>query len=554
MLGNFFRMVKSIATGGRNLGMIMEDGKYALVLLKRKFIRYILTLLKGFSYYFFLASLAIVVVVLAVGVIFEIYSAFAYGNTEMMSDVNPDQMREWSLGLTDEEIEEFQNYGASIHPRKIYHYAEIEDQSYPKNIEILVPQYIKKWGDGGNSETTEFIVYSYNIGDTSYPYRQWWQSTATLDTISDSANREDDLEIIERAREELKPYFAWSDPQSESYQAGDKYDHTSQREEETIKTVTRKVVTRGDGETSTQIYNTETKTYKPLPFMEAATTMFADVGFEYEQIHESNTTTDTSTRTYQKKKKGHRTNEEGVVEEYDYEVTMTETTTVTTTVEVNSWDLVYESRDYVETYLGFLQNNKIDPKSDPYVILMMAEYLPQNYDFVNQFSEYLTNMEFKFGGMGGYGGVGGSYTGDFGEFPGGDFAFPVVGYQYITSAYGYRTHPTTGQRGTFHQGVDFRAPTGTELVSVVDGTVSFVGWRGNYGNLVIVNHGGGIETYYAHCSRMLVTPGQKVSKGELIALAGATGRTKGAHLHFEVRKNGSYTDPVAWLKGGNIGW
>lgn len=131
-------------------------------------------------------------------------------------------------------------------------------------------------------------------------------------------------------------------------------------------------------------------------------------------------------------------------------------------------------------------------------------------------------------------------------YTGGVFAWPSVS-SYITSPYGTRTHPVTGKVKT-HAGLDIGAAHGTNIFAAADGTVLVSGWNsGGYGNYVVIDHGGGITTLYAHCSSLLVSAGQKVSRGQVIAKVGSTGMSTGPHLHFEVLKNGAHTNPMAYL-------
>ena len=115
---------------------------------------------------------------------------------------------------------------------------------------------------------------------------------------------------------------------------------------------------------------------------------------------------------------------------------------------------------------------------------------------------------------------------------------------YVTSEYGYRTSPES----EFHYGLDIGMPTGTEICAVKDGTVSSVvyGTTG-YGYYVLLDHDDGIQTMYAHCSKLLVSVGDKVTKGDVIAEVGSTGKSTGPHCHFEVRINGEQVDPSPYL-------
>ncbi len=134
---------------------------------------------------------------------------------------------------------------------------------------------------------------------------------------------------------------------------------------------------------------------------------------------------------------------------------------------------------------------------------------------------------------------------------GGVLAWPVPGYTKITSNYGMRVHPITGQY-KLHTGVDISAPIGANFVAANDGIVTKAEYNTAYGNMVIIDHGGGISTLYAHGSEILVTVGQTVKRNEAILKVGSTGYSTGPHAHFEVRINGVVTNPIEYITNGVI--
>lgn len=134
------------------------------------------------------------------------------------------------------------------------------------------------------------------------------------------------------------------------------------------------------------------------------------------------------------------------------------------------------------------------------------------------------------------------------SFSGGKMQYPVPAYRGVNSPYGYRASPISG-RSEFHTGVDLKATMGTDVVSAADGTVIYAGNKGGYGKCVIVDHGDGISTLYAHNSRLVVSVGQSVKRGQVISKAGTTGYSTGVHLHFEVRINGKHTNPMPYIGG-----
>jgi murein DD-endopeptidase MepM/ murein hydrolase activator NlpD len=122
--------------------------------------------------------------------------------------------------------------------------------------------------------------------------------------------------------------------------------------------------------------------------------------------------------------------------------------------------------------------------------------------------------------------------------------WPVEGT--IRSAFGTRSDPFSGE-GAFHTGIDIAVPRRTPVSSTADGVIATEGWSGGYGKLLVVDHGNGLETYYAHLSQFLVVPGQEVRRGQIIALSGGTGRSTGPHVHYEVRLHGTPLNPYKFL-------
>ncbi len=137
------------------------------------------------------------------------------------------------------------------------------------------------------------------------------------------------------------------------------------------------------------------------------------------------------------------------------------------------------------------------------------------------------------------------------KYIGGELAWPVPGYTYITSKYAMRVHPITGQY-KLHTGIDIGAPMGANFIAANDGIVINAGMNTAYGNMVIIDHGGGITTLYAHGSEILVEVGQTVKRGEPVLKVGSTGYSTGPHAHFEVRINGITTNPLPYVTNGLV--
>ena len=118
---------------------------------------------------------------------------------------------------------------------------------------------------------------------------------------------------------------------------------------------------------------------------------------------------------------------------------------------------------------------------------------------------------------------------------------PVSGT--ITSRFGV----SSNIRRSSHTGLDIAAPTGTPVKAAASGTVTFSGWKGSYGNMLVISHGNGVQTYYGHCSKLIAKVGQKVSQGQVIAKVGSTGNSTGPHLHLEIRVNGTAYNPQNYI-------
>lgn len=136
------------------------------------------------------------------------------------------------------------------------------------------------------------------------------------------------------------------------------------------------------------------------------------------------------------------------------------------------------------------------------------------------------------------------------EYAGGNGPFLLpVGSARISSSYGPRTHPITGEKGKVHTGVDFAVAQGTSIRAADSGTVILAEWWSGYGYCVIIDHGGGVWTLYGHIRKggIKVSNGEKVSRGQVIAESGSTGNSTGPHLHFEVRVDGKTVNPMPYL-------
>lgn len=130
------------------------------------------------------------------------------------------------------------------------------------------------------------------------------------------------------------------------------------------------------------------------------------------------------------------------------------------------------------------------------------------------------------------------------------WALPVLGR--ISSPYGSRPNKPVGGVGDFHNGTDIAAPCGQPVFAATGGKVIDAGYQGSYGNWVLIDHGNGVQTGYAHNSQLLVDPGQLVVAGEIIALVGTTGASSGCHVHFEARVDGDYVNAELFMNARGV--
>lgn len=132
------------------------------------------------------------------------------------------------------------------------------------------------------------------------------------------------------------------------------------------------------------------------------------------------------------------------------------------------------------------------------------------------------------------------------NYIGGEMLWPVPGYTKLSSTFKMRVHPITGVY-KLHTGIDIPAPIGTNFLAANEGIVVKASYNSAYGNMVMVDHGGGVSTLYAHGDEIMVTLGQTVKKGDVVLKTGNTGNSKGPHAHFEVRINGTPVDPLPYV-------
>ena len=133
------------------------------------------------------------------------------------------------------------------------------------------------------------------------------------------------------------------------------------------------------------------------------------------------------------------------------------------------------------------------------------------------------------------------------KYSGEKFTWPTPSCSTITSPFGSRMHPIQ-KRVIFHSGIDIGAVYGANIVAAAEGQVVNAGWNGSYGKYIVIDHGSGYKTLYAHCSTLLVSAGSIVTSGQSIGRVGSTGNSTGPHLHFEILVNGTQVNPMGYFR------
>ena len=171
-------------------------------------------------------------------------------------------------------------------------------------------------------------------------------------------------------------------------------------------------------------------------------------------------------------------------------------------------------------------------------------FVTQYEDLVAKFSEITSSIESTYADLSELSTMTEAYIPYANSIPSG---YPIKN-SHITSYFGFRTDPVTGKKNSFHYGVDFAAAYRQPIYSTAPGTVVFSGYSTDYGYNIIIDHGYGYRTRYAHLSKLYVKKGATVERGDLIAGAGSTGKSTAVHLHYEVHLNGERLDPTNFLK------
>lgn len=526
--------IKGIYNGIKANLIAVENPRYGIEIAKEKIKNAFKTIGKVFLYQFLSYTVVIVVVIAAAGFIFEIFATIK--GTLDPYDINLEEMTEWAEGLSEEEILEMQELGASIHPGKIARYLEIEENSYPNDVEIKTPVTTKVWHNGALvSDTRNFINYTLFRRSKTYPYRQWWQSTAGIDAINETSMHKRQWKIVDKAEIKLKPEFKWLNPMVGEMVEGDTYIEGSGPE--TIITTTveeiTKVFSAEGGDSSTDIVVTETVEYYPIVELEEAKTMFAIHNFEYEPYKDIKS--DEMSHSYESISTSIEKDEDG----NEIEITNITVTTVhvKTTTEVDSMELSGYGMEFIDTFYEFLNSNNIDVNSDPEVIYFMAEQFPQNHDFLDQYGAYLLYMsdielygEFR-GGFGGW-------AGDYEVLPS-DFIRDIPLFLQGDSRWG--GVPYSYSNNPRHGTISSSACGPTSVAMIITGL-------GGYNKSIDLNGDGIIDPYEA--TMYSLKKGHRIyGQGTAWGYFADIGRTSG--LNVSQKSTREYKDVIEALKSGN---
>lgn len=205
-------------------------------------------------------------------------------------------------------------------------------------------------------------------------------------------------------------------------------------------------------------------------------------------------------------------------------------------LEKNKEDIITKRKEQ-QKISQVLENTKT---SKEYYMSMLNEEEIQLQSDIEEYKIQMAEIEIEIRKL--------SIAQSFGEdYIGGEMIWPIPGHTRITSNYGMRTHPITGVY-SLHTGTDVGAPIGTNFVAAASGVVTKAGYNKYYGNMVIIDHGGGVQTLYAHGSEIEVEIGDLVSKGDIVLKVGSTGYSTGPHAHFEIRINGETVNPIDYVK------
>lgn len=226
----------------------------------------------------------------------------------------------------------------------------------------------------------------------------------------------------------------------------------------------------------------------------------------------------------------------------DYESTRTELGAIQDQLRAEQEELENDIEEAIQVILNL--ESDLENRQAEYDAIMAAEDAA-NATIDKMVAELEAARAAAAAAAGSSGGGGGSANAS------GSFLWPVASYVYVSSRFGLRIHPITGEQKT-HTGMDIASNQGTAVYASDGGSVTLAGWNGGYGNCIMIDHGNGYVTLYGHLSSISVSVGQTVSQGDTIGAVGSTGNSTGPHLHFEVLQNGTRIDPEQFFSGLTI--